>query len=121
MKRFYILLIIVCLSVVSAVPIAVRAQENDRTLQLLRSLSEAPGPSGFEEPVRKIMVEQMKPFADRVSFDGLGSVIAQQGNSGPRIMVDAHMDELGGMIRRITPDGYLSDADARRLARPGTR
>ena len=108
MKRFYILSLVVCLFVVFAVPISVWAQESDRTLQLLRSLSEAPGPSGFEEPVRKIMVEQMKPFADRISYDGMGSVIAQQGTNGPRIMVDAHMDELGGMIRRITPDGYLS-------------
>ena len=108
MRNFYILLLIICLSVVFAVPKFVFAQESDRTLQLLRTLSEAPGPSGFEEPVRKIMVSEMKPFADRINYDGLGSVIAQQGANGPRIMVDAHMDELGGMIRRITPDGYLS-------------
>ncbi len=76
MERFYILSLLLCLLIVSATPLGVRAQEQARTLQLLRSLSEAPGPSGFEEPVRKIMVEQMKPFADRVSFDGLGSVIA---------------------------------------------
>ena len=108
MPRFYVLSLVICLLIISAAPTAEFAQETDRTLQLLRSLSEAPGPSGFEEPVRKIMVEQMKPFADRISYDGLGSVIAQQGATGPRIMVDAHMDELGGMIRRITPDGYLS-------------
>ncbi len=107
MKYFYVLWLVVCLSVVFIVPKAF-GQESDRTIQLLRSLSEAPGPSGFEEPVRKIMVGEMKPFADRISYDGLGSVIAQQGANGPRIMVDAHMDELGGMIRRITPDGYLS-------------
>ncbi|MFX6815320.1 hypothetical protein ABTH42_19255, partial [Acinetobacter baumannii] len=41
-------------------------------------------------------------------YDGLGSVIARQGSSGPRIMLDAHMDELGGMVRRVTPDGFLS-------------
>src|SRR6202140_110248 len=39
---------------------------------------------------------------------GLGSVIAQQGDAGPRIMLDAHMDELGGMIRHIRPDGFIS-------------
>ncbi len=108
MPHFYFLLLVVCLLVFSSAPTSTLAQESDRTLQLLKSLSEAPGPSGFEEPVRKIMVDQMKPFADRITFDGMGSVIAQQGASGPRIMVDAHMDELGGMIRRITPDGYLS-------------
>ncbi len=81
---------------------------SDDTVQLLRTLSDAPGPSGFEEPVRKIMVERMKPLSDKISYDGLGSVIAVQGTGGPRIMVDAHMDELGGVIRRVTNDGYLT-------------
>jgi endoglucanase len=54
------------------------------------------------------MTERMHPLADSVTYDGLGSIIAQQGNSGPRIMLDAHMDELGGMVRRIRPDGFLS-------------
>lgn len=58
--------------------------------------------------MRKIMVEHMKPLADKLSYDGLGSVIAVQGATGPRIMVDAHMDELGGIIRRVTNDGYLT-------------
>ncbi|HKV93918.1 MAG TPA: M42 family metallopeptidase [Candidatus Angelobacter sp.] len=82
--------------------------QGDETQQLLQSLADAPGPSGFEEPVRKIMVEHMKPLAEKLSYDGLGSVIAVQGSSGPRIMVDAHMDELGGVIRRVTNDGYLT-------------
>ena len=84
------------------------ASAQDSVVQLLERLTNAPGPSGYEEPVAKIMVEEMKPLADKVSFDGLGSVIAVQGNSGPRIMLDGHMDELGGMIRRITPDGYMT-------------
>src|SRR5262249_4164218 len=81
---------------------------NDETVQLLQVLADAHGPSGFEEPVRKIMVDRMKPLSDKLSYDGLGSVIAVQGTSGPRIMVDAHMDELGGVIRRVTNDGYLT-------------
>jgi putative aminopeptidase FrvX len=81
---------------------------NDETVQLLRALADAHGPSGFEEPVRKIMVERMKPLSDKLSYDGLGSVIALQGTSGPRIVVDAHMDELGGVVRRVTNDGYLT-------------
>src|SRR5215471_5759723 len=81
---------------------------NDETVQLLQTLADAHGPSGFEEPVRKIMVDRMKPLSDKLSYDGLGSVIAVQGNSGPRVMVDAHMDELGGVIRRVTNDGYLT-------------
>jgi endoglucanase len=80
----------------------------DSALDLLHRLADAPGPSGFEEPVRKLMVDEMKPYAASIQFDGMGSVIATQGATGPRVMVDAHMDELGGMIRRITPTGYLS-------------
>ncbi|WP_353227894.1 M42 family metallopeptidase [Novosphingobium sp.] len=80
----------------------------DPTANLLRDLSNAPGPSGFEEAVRAIMVPRMKAAADDLRYDGLGSVIARQGSSGPRVMVDAHMDELGGVLRRVTPDGFLS-------------
>lgn len=84
------------------------AQAQDATQQLLQLLADAPGPPGYEEPVRKIMVERMTPLADKVSYDGLGSVIATQGSGGPRVMIDAHMDELGAMVRRITPDGFLT-------------
>ena len=85
------------------------AQRPDATLQLLQRLSDAPGPPGAEDAVRKIMVEQMKPLATApIRYDGMGSVIAQVGASGPRIMIDAHMDELGGMVRRIAPNGQLT-------------
>ena len=86
-----------------------QAAAGDRTEQLLRQLSDAPGPPGAEEPVRAIMVGEMKPLAtEAIRYDGVGDVMAQQGKSGPRIMIDAHMDELGGMVRRVTPTGFLS-------------
>jgi len=88
--------------------LAQSADAQDRTADLLRTLSEAPGPSGFEEPVRKIMVHELRPYADEITYDGLGSVIARQGDRGPRIMLDAHMDEVGGMVRHVTSDGFLS-------------
>ena len=80
----------------------------DRTADLLRQLADAAGPSGFEEPVRSVMVTAIRPFADSVKFDGMGSILATQGTGGPRVMVDAHMDELGGVIRRVTPNGLLT-------------
>jgi endoglucanase len=86
---------------------AVPASAADRTETLLKVLSEAPAPPGFEEPVRAIMVRELKPYAT-ISYDGLGSVIAQNGQAGPRIMLDAHMDELGAMVRRVTPDGFVT-------------
>jgi endoglucanase len=84
------------------------AMAQDRPLNLLQRLADAPGPPGFEEAVRKIMVAEMKPYAASLKFDGMGSIIATQGTTGPRIMVDAHMDELGGVIRRVTPRGLLA-------------
>jgi endoglucanase len=98
MPRLIATLILLCIS----------ASAQDRVVDSLKELSEAPGVPGYEEPIRKLMTERMKPMADNVTYDGLGSVIAQQGKSGPRIMIDAHMDELGGMVRRLRPDGYLT-------------
>lgn len=80
----------------------------DRTERLLAELANAPGPSGFEESVRAVMVRELKPISDSVRFDGVGSVIARTGSTGPKIMLDAHMDELGGVVRRVTPTGFLS-------------
>jgi putative aminopeptidase FrvX len=91
-----------CSAMVSAAP------AQDRTIETLQKIADAPGPSGFEEPVRAVLVDMMKPLAQTLRYDGMGSIIATQGTSGPRIMVDAHMDELGGMVRRITPNGLLT-------------
>ena len=92
-----------------ACPLILSAQQPDAPLQLLQRLADAPGPPGFEDPVRAIMVAEMKPLtATPLRYDGMGSVIAQLGTTGPRIMVDAHMDELGGMIRRVAPNGQLT-------------
>jgi putative aminopeptidase FrvX len=96
------LLATACSATVAAAPAM------DRTAQTLQQLADAAGPSGFEEPVRAVLVGMMKPLATSLTFDGMGSIIATQGASGPRIMVDAHMDELGGMVRRITPNGLLT-------------
>lgn len=101
-------LVLLCLLLPLAAAGRAQAPSGDRVTELLKLLTEAPGPPGYEEPVRKIMADQMRPFADKISYDGLGSVIAAQGGSGPRIMLDAHMDELGGLVRRIRPDGFLS-------------
>jgi len=88
--------------------ISIPAFAQDPTKALLEKLSNAPGPPGAEEAVRAIMVGEMKPLSDSLKYDGMGSVIAQQGTSGPRVMIDAHMDELGGIVRRITPGGFLT-------------
>ena len=84
-------------------------QGGDATIQLLQQLADAPGPPGAEDAVRAIMVREMKGSSPiPLRYDGMGSVIAQEGTAGPRIMIDAHMDELGGMVRRIGSNGQLT-------------
>lgn len=97
-----------CVSVFALAPL-LQAQQSDPTLQLLQRLSDAPGPPGAEDAVRSLMVAEMKPFTTApLRYDGMGSVIAQLGSTGPRVMIDAHMDELGGMVRRIGTNGQLT-------------
>ena len=73
----------------------------DATAQLLKALSEAPGPSAFEEDVRRIVVAEYTALGAAIDYDGLGSVLATlPGNTaGPRVMVTAHMDEVGLMVQ----------------------
>ena len=98
---------VLALSLTLAVP-SLAQGGGDRTERLLAELADAPGPPGFEEDVRRIVVREVTPLSDSVTYDGLGSVIAKQGASGPKIMLDAHMDELGGVVRRVTGTGFLS-------------
>ncbi len=101
--------VIIAVSFAVSFPAAIApARAQDRIVTLLQQITDTPGPPGFEEPIRKVMVDAMKPFASSLTFDGLGSIIATQGSQGPRVMVDAHMDELGGVVRRVTPRGFLT-------------
>jgi putative aminopeptidase FrvX len=108
-KSYGVMVKLAVVPLLGALGVFAAAQQGDRTESLLQRLSDAPGPPGAEEPVRVIMVGEMKPLAtEPIRYDGMGSVIAQQGTTGPRIMIDAHMDELGGMVRRVTPNGFLT-------------
>lgn len=90
-------------------PASARGQALDATAQLMRDLTEAPGPSGFEEAVREIVVGAYRDLGASIEYDGLGSVIATLPDApeGPRVMVTAHMDEVGLMVQHVTPDGFL--------------
>ncbi|HWE98997.1 MAG TPA: M42 family metallopeptidase [Caulobacteraceae bacterium] len=99
---------IAILAVAAAVMAGAGAHAEDRTEALLRELSNAPGPPGAEEPVRAIMARELHTYASKITYDGMGSLIAQHGTAGPRVMLDAHMDELGAMVRRVTPDGFVT-------------
>ncbi len=76
---------------------------------LLERLSNLPGVSGFESPVREAIAELIEPFVDEMYTDALGNLIAlRRGTSDFRLMLDAHMDEVGLMVQYIDERGFLS-------------
>lgn len=78
---------------------------------LLKQLTETFGPSGYEENVRKLVRAEVKPLADEIKVDALGSLIARKRPSKftkdtKRIMIAAHMDEIGLMVSHIDENGF---------------
>lgn len=77
-------------------------------IRLLERLCNACAVSGDEGEVRKIVLEQVRPLVDEVKVDALGNVLAIRRGRGEhrlRVMLDAHMDEVGLMITRDEGDG----------------
>ena len=81
--------------------------QQEASLDLLRKLSETVAVSGDEGPVRKIILETIKGLADEVKVDTIGNVLAVKHGPAraPRVLVAAHMDEIGFMIVGIDGDG----------------
>ncbi len=77
----------------------------------LKTLISLPGLSGYEEPVREVISREWQPLVDELSVSRLGSLHAlKRGTSPeprPRILLAAHMDAIGMMVTRITPEGLL--------------
>ena len=75
----------------------------------LEKLSNANGVAGREEEVRNLMIKLMKPYADQVTVDKLENVIAiKKGKkTSPKVMLAAHMDEVGLMVKLITKEGFI--------------
>lgn len=75
---------------------------------LLKRLSEAFGPSGYEQEVRTILQEELTDHVSEWQRDALGNLIAvKPAADGPRVMVAAHMDEVGLMISHVDEAGLL--------------
>lgn len=75
-------------------------------IKLLEKLCNAVSVSGDESEVRKIVLEEVKPYADEVKVDALGNVLVAKKGRGAkhiRVMLDAHMDEVGFML--VAEDG----------------
>ncbi len=76
---------------------------------LLEKLSNAPGVSGFEEEIRNIMTLELKGHVDEIEIDNMGNLIATKKGKrkAKKIMLAAHMDEIGLMVRFIDKEGFI--------------
>ena len=81
----------------------------DETLTMLKDLTDAKGIPGNEREVREVMKKYIEPYADEITYDGLGSLIAKKTGKegGPKIMVAGHLDEVGFMVTQIDEQGFL--------------
>ena len=77
---------------------------------LIKKLVESVSPSGYEAPIRQVIRAEVEQFVDEVRVDNLGNLIARKGGrtaEGLRIMLVAHMDEIGVMATHIDEKGFV--------------
>jgi endoglucanase len=76
--------------------------------EFLKKIQETPSPSGFEQPVQRVVRDRMKRFADSIETDVHGNVIAGLNPTGsPRVMLAGHCDQIGLMANYIDDNGYI--------------
>ena len=79
-------------------------------LELLKTLCMLDGVSGFEDQVRQFIREQARPYADSIREDAMGNLIVYKRGAkaaGNKLLLAAHMDEVGLLITEVTDEGYL--------------
>jgi putative aminopeptidase FrvX len=83
-----------------------------KLVEVLEKLSNANGVTGREDEVRDLMKKYLKPYVDETRIDRLGNILAlKKGKKdAPTVMLAAHMDEVGLMIKNITKRGFLQFA-----------
>lgn len=78
-----------------------------QTLEMLKMLNTAHGPSGDESGVAKVLADLARPYADTVEVDTMGNLIVHKKGEGPKLMFSAHMDSIGFIVTHITKEGFL--------------
>ena len=82
---------------------------SDFDLDLIRTLTDIPGVSGHEDRIVGFVRHRFEQVADDVTVDGIGNVIARKTGAadGPRVMVFAHLDQIGFCVKRLGEDGFI--------------
>lgn len=87
-----------------------RKEEYRETLKDLLKIS---SPSGKERAMTEHIIPLVSPYAEEVAYDNYGNLVVKVGGEGKKLMLCAHVDELGYWIRTITDDGFLIPANVR--------
>jgi len=74
---------------------------------LIKELVETTGPSGFEQDVRQLVREKISDHVDEMKTDALGNLIARKGSGEKKIMISAHMDEIGIVVSHVDKNGFV--------------
>jgi tetrahedral aminopeptidase len=74
--------------------------------ELMEKLSNTPGLPGGEDKIRQILIDELKPLGAKIDIDALGNVIGAFDGAGPKLMLDAHTDEVGFIVNHIDENGF---------------
>ena len=70
---------------------------------LIQKLVETTSPSGYEAPIRAVVRAEVESLADSIQVDALGNLIVRKGKGGKKILLAAHMDEIGVIATPFNP------------------
>ena len=77
-------------------------------IKKLKEIVTTPGTSGFETKIRNLIIEDIKEVVDEITIDNIGNVIAfRKGKEDKKIMIGAHMDEIGFIVNYIDDEGFI--------------
>mgnify|MGYP000265220730 CR=1 FL=1 len=76
-------------------------------MELLKQMCESHAPPGYEDEMIKLMKKEFERVGASVELDKLGNVIAKKGEGKPIVMITAHMDEVGFVVKHIDKEGFI--------------
>ncbi|MCW3129609.1 MAG: M42 family metallopeptidase [Methanophagales archaeon] len=75
--------------------------------ELLKKLAEAHGVPGYEDEIREIVEAEIRQYVDEIKTDKLGNLIATKHGKKPSVMIAAHLDEIGLMVKHVEDEGFI--------------
>ena len=79
-----------------------------KNLELLAEICHVPGAPGHEQKVREIVIREVRPHVDEINIDNMGNVVAiKRGIKNKKVMIAAHMDEIGFIVTHIDDKGFV--------------